>query len=69
MASELDNVFTSLRNDQRRRADQNAKAQRRREIKTVLGDVAIGLYKYNMERKADDFLNTAQAVQKSMSAS
>ena len=63
MASELDNVFTSLRNDQRRRLEQNAKAQRRREIKTVLGDVAIGLYKANMEKKSTDFLNTAQAIE------
>ena len=63
MASELDNVFTTLRNDQRRRAEQNAKAQRRREIKTLVGDVAIGLYKANMEKKSTDFLNTAQSIE------
>jgi len=63
MASELDNVFTTLRNDQRRRADENARRRRRRQYIVAAVDTGINLYKANMEKKADDFLNTAQAVQ------
>lgn len=61
--SELDNVFTALRDDQRRRSDERNKKRRNMEALALAVDAGIGFYKSNMERKANDFLNTAQAVQ------
>ena len=47
--SELDNVFTALRDDQRRRSDERNKKRRNMEALALAVDAGIGFYKSNME--------------------